>query len=164
METWDILDSNKIKTGKFVERGRPMKAGEYHLVVFAFIKNKNGDFLISNRTPNKTFPNKWEIPGGAAIQGDDSLTAILREVKEELGVVLSDTNGKINNSTRCETGLSYFADVWLFEQEIDITTVICQPEEVSQAKFSSKEEILRLMKINAFIKSELILNCLESIL
>jgi len=161
MELWDILDHNKNKTGKQIERGHPMQSGEYHLVVFAFIMNVKGEVLISKRTPNKTFPNKWEIPGGSAILGDDSLSAIRREVLEEVGLDLSETNGRIIKSIRCETGLSYFADVWLFKYEVDITSIKCQPEEVSEVKLATKEEVLQLMQNNAFIKSDLIMNCLE---
>lgn len=141
MELWDILDENRDKTGRFVERGKPMESGDYHLVVFAFIKNDKGEFLISKRTSNKTFPGTWEITGGSGIVGDDSLSAITREVKEELGVELIDKNGKIIKSIRCECDCSYFADVWIFEHDIDIKDVVCQPEEVSEARWATREDI-----------------------
>jgi predicted N-acetyltransferase YhbS len=38
-ELWDVYDKNRNKTGKIVERGKPMSQDEYHLVVEIWIKN-----------------------------------------------------------------------------------------------------------------------------
>ncbi|TCT17173.1 isopentenyldiphosphate isomerase [Natranaerovirga pectinivora] len=161
MELWDILDKDRNKTGKLIERGQHLKTGEYHLVVFAFIKNSKGELLISKRTPNKTYPNTWEITGGAAVTGDTSLTAIIREAKEELGINLEIDKGKIIKSFRCDVNHSYFADVWLFEQDINFDNIVCQPEEVSEAALVTKEELIALIKNNMFIQNDYVLECLE---
>jgi len=162
MELWDILDENRNETGRVVERGKSMNTGEYHLVVFAIIINSKGQFIISKRTPNKTYPNTWEFTGGSALAGEDSLSAILREVKEELGVELIKRNGKVLKTIKYDTG-SYFADVWLFEQDVDIHDVACQPEEVSEARIVTKKEIIKLIKGDIFIKNTFITGCLELI-
>lgn len=163
MEMWDILDQNRIKTGCLVERGQPMKPGDFHLVVFAFIKNSNGKFLISKRSPEKTFPNTWEITGGSAIAGDDSLKAIKREVKEELGIDMIG-EGKLLKSTKYEGEFSHFADIWLFEQEIDMKHVICQTEEVSEAKLATKEDIKMLIEEGLFMTGNpSVIACLEKL-
>ena len=44
-----------------------MRKGEYHLEVMVWIENDRGEYLISQRSPNKTSPNMWECTG------DDSL-------------------------------------------------------------------------------------------
>ena len=63
MELWDILDGNGNKTGKTVERGKTMRQDEYHLSVHIWIKNSNGEFLITKRTANKKIlPNMWATP------------------------------------------------------------------------------------------------------
>ncbi|MEZ3421554.1 MAG: hypothetical protein K1V95_06535 [Eubacterium sp.] len=68
-ELWDILDKNRNKTGKTVLRSAfPNSSEEYHLVVHIWIRNKNGEWLISKRTPNKTEPLKWEFTGGRFIR------------------------------------------------------------------------------------------------
>lgn len=60
MELWDILDGEGNKTGKTIERGKRMGQDEYHLLVQVWIKNSNGEFLITKRSPNKKlFPNMW---------------------------------------------------------------------------------------------------------
>lgn len=67
MELWDILDGDGNKTGKTVERGKPMGQDEYHLLVHVWINNSKGEFLITKRTPNKIFPNMLERTVGAAM-------------------------------------------------------------------------------------------------
>jgi len=161
MELWDVLDENRQLTGRTVERGKPMKTGDYHLVVFALIKQTDGRLLISKRTPNKTFPNTWEVTGGSAVVGDDSYSAVLREVKEELGIDLK-SSGKLIKSMKFDGECSHFSDVWLFEEDIDMDQVICQPEEVSDAKLASKEDIKTLIEEKLFMNgNQSVLECLE---
>jgi len=160
MEMWDILDRNRTVTGRTIERGKTLSTGEYHLVVFAFIQNIEGEFLISKRTPNKTFPNMWEITGGAAIQGDDSLSAILREVNEELGIQLEPNHGKLIKSFRHDQDHPYFADIWHFKQNIELNQVVCQKEEVSEARFVTKQELIELIHAGVFIRNDYVMECL----
>jgi isopentenyldiphosphate isomerase len=53
MELWDILDENGNKTGSTIERGQPIRQDEYYLIVHKWIKNSNGEYLITKRAPNK---------------------------------------------------------------------------------------------------------------
>ena len=152
MEFWDILDENRKLTGRTVERGKPMKHGEYHLVVHVWVKNSKGEFLISKRTPNKTYPNMWETTGGSAIVGDDSLQAALREVKEEIGIDLSSIVGeRIYSLKRQKNDFSDFLDVWLFNAEVDIKDVVYQHDEVCDAKWATKNQILTMIKDKEFV-------------
>ncbi len=152
MELWDILDGNGNKTGKTIERGKPMAQDEYHLLVHVWIKNSNGEFLITKRTPNKTIlPNMWETTVGSVIVGEDSLKAAIREVKEETGVELSPINGKfLFRIKRQQHDFADFVDIWLFNEEVDITEVIYQPQEVCGAKWVTTSEIKAMIKSGEF--------------
>ncbi|MCB2354219.1 NUDIX hydrolase [Clostridium estertheticum] len=152
MELWDILDENGEKTGRTGERGKPMGQDEYHLVVQVWIKNRHGEFLITKRTPNKTIlPNMWETTCGSAIIGDDSLKAVLREVKEEIGINLSPANGKfLFRLKRQHFDFPDFVDVWLFKEEVDMTEVIYQPEEVCGAKWATLNQIQSMIESGEF--------------
>ena len=151
MENWDILDSDRKHTGRTVQRGKPMKQDEYHLVVHVWIKNKKNQFLIQKRAPNKTFPNLWSITGGSAVSGDDSLTTALKETFEEIGATLDPKNGKIvYQHKRQLPNFPDFVDVWLFTQDFDLAQITFQPEEVSDAMWANKEEIKELMKNGKF--------------
>lgn len=140
-EIWDVYDENRNLTGRYHRRGDFLPKGDYHLVVHVWIRNSNGEFLITKRSPNKGFPNMWEATGGSALAGDTSLDAALREAREETGLVLDPETGKRILSYK---GEDHFSDVWLFHQDFDLKDVIFQEGETCGAMFASKEEILRM--------------------
>ena len=158
-EQWDIVDEHGNKTGKTMIKGTPMKKGEYHLSVSVWIQNDDGKYLISQRAPTKPASNMWETTGGAAISGEDSLSAALRETKEELGITLYPQNGRVLKSYTYPhssgDGAAYI-EVWIFQQNIDIDTVVLQKEETCDVKWASKEQIKQMMAQNIFIKFDYI--------
>lgn len=155
MEMWDVLDSNRKFTGKVIERGKPMEKHEYHVVVDVWMKNSNDQYLISKRTANKTFPNIWETTGGSAVSGDTSYDAAIREVKEEIGLDLSSSKGKnIFTQKRSFKEFPDFLDIWLFETEVSIDKLTFQPDEVCDAKWASKDEIISMTEKGMFFKFE----------
>lgn len=108
-EVWDIYDINRNKTERFHERGKPLTDGDFHLVVHVWKYNSAGEWLIDKRTPryeNDDLGGKWETTGGAAVTGDDSLTAALREAKEELGIDLDPNDGELFLSLHPEPNVS----------------------------------------------------------
>jgi len=152
VELWDILDKNGNVSGRVHERGKSMNKGEYHLEVYILIENDNGEYLISQRSPNKTSPNMWECTGGNAVAGDDSLTTALKEAKEELGVILEPQNARIiQHHIPCSTAhCQGLVDIWLFRQNVDISTIILDPEETSNAMWASRDEINRMIDQGTF--------------
>ena len=152
METWDILDRDRNLTGKTIKRGEKMSVDDYHLVVDVWIQNRNSDYLITKRTPNKSFPNMWTICGGSAVSGDSSLKAALREVEEEIGINLTSSKGLLVKSFRRDTSdIRCFKDIWLFNEEVDLKDVVHQWDEVSDSKWASRCEIKEMIKSGEFI-------------
>ena len=142
-ELWDVYDQNRKKTGKLHKRGVPLQDGEYHLVVHVWILDREGKFLLTKRSPNKGFPNMWESTGGSALAGDDSLTAALREVKEEMGLILDPGKGSCVLSCAQR---DYFRDVWLFRQDFAVEDVVLQPGETIDKQRAAAAEILALLR------------------
>jgi len=152
MENWDILDSDRKHTGRTVQRGKPMRQDEYHLVVHVWIKNAKGQFLIQKRAPNKTYANLWSITGGSAVSGDDSLKTALKEAYEEIGVKLDPKRGLIvHQQKRQLPNFPDFVDVWLFTQDFELAQLKLQPDEVSDARWADKENIRELLKNSEFV-------------
>ena len=152
-EIWDLYDENRNLIGKTIKRAEykaKIQENEYHIVVHIWIKNDNNEWLISKRTPNKHSPLLWECTGGSALAGEDSLTAALREVKEELGITLDKNKGKLYKTIK-RTVYSDFCDVWLFEHNCSIDDIVLQPEETCDAMWASSEKIQELIDDGKFI-------------
>lgn len=147
-ELWDIYDGDRNLIGGTHRRGQPLPKGYYHLTVHIWIKNSRGEFIITKRAPHKGFPNMWECTGGSALSGDDSLTAALREVKEETGLSLSPENGRIIHAYR---GHDYFCDVWLFEEDHDLSEVVLCEEETTDKMLADAGKIREMIKDGTFI-------------
>lgn len=108
--------------------------------------------MVQKRAPNKTYPNMWDITGGSAILGDDSLQAALREAKEEIGIELLPHQGECFKSYISQNAdFPQFTDVWLFSADFNISEVVCQPEEVAEAKWATSEEILAMIGRSEFV-------------
>lgn len=148
MEIWDILDEKGSITGKTIIRGEELKEGEYHLVVHIWIQNDKGEYLIQKRADHlKLLPGKWAITGGSAVQGEDSITAAIREVKEELGLDV-DIN-KMNKIVRIKRK-DNLADVWMLKQNVSLEDLVLQEEEVSKAAWATKEDIMNMVRDGVF--------------
>jgi len=55
-------------------------------VVAGILIDKDKRLLLSQRQSFKTFPLKWEFPGGKVAAGESPEMALIRELKEELNV------------------------------------------------------------------------------
>lgn len=61
--------------------------------VAALISNKNGEFLMGKRGAKaRNEKGKWEFPGGSIEFGERLKEAVVREIKEELGVDIEPEN------------------------------------------------------------------------
>jgi isopentenyldiphosphate isomerase len=151
MELWDVYDKFRHKIDKTHERGNPMQTGEYHFVTHVWIVNDNGEYLIQKRQPwKKGWPNMWDSSAaGAAQAGDDSVTAAIRETKEEIGVQINSDGMEHLFTVKFLNG---FDDVWLVRENINISELKLQYEEVADAKWVTEEEIRQMVAKGEFIE------------
>lgn len=142
-ELWDIYNKNREKTGRVHRRGDRMKEGDYHLVVHVCIFNSKKQLLVQQRQPfKKGWSNMWDITvGGSAVQGDDSCRAAEREVWEELGLKLDLSGRRPNFTMNFSDG---FDDYYIVEQEVDISKLCLQKDEVKQVKWVDREEAMEM--------------------
>lgn len=79
-----MVEREKI-TGGF-DRRRYRSELDYVTIVVAGIIEREGKILICQRTANQAHPMKWEFPGGKLEAGESPAAALVRELREELGI------------------------------------------------------------------------------
>lgn len=142
-ELWDIYTKDRQRTGKTHRRGDKMKQGEYHLVIHVCIFNEKNQLLIQQRQPfKKGWSNLWDLSAaGSALAGETSSEAAEREVWEELGLKLDFTKLRPYFSINFPEG---FDDYYIVEQNIELSDLHLQQEEVKQVRWAEKEEVLNM--------------------
>lgn len=156
MELWDIYDENKQRTGRTMVRNDwNMKPGDYHLSVLGVIRRPDGKFLLTKRSGDKAWaPGCWEVSGGAAVAGEDSRDAILREVREETGLDVSSCPGELLFTYRRDNPKekdNYFVDVYRFELDFSEEDIRLQEEETEGYMVASREQIDALGEQEMFL-------------
>lgn len=151
MELWDLVDSNRNKIGKKHFRGNKLFPGEYHEAVHIWFKSSEGKYLVQQRSFSKNIgPGGWAITGGAIVAGETSIIGAIREVKEEIGVKLTEDD--LNLMFVCEPceNSNAFSDVYLVEKDIDIESCILDKDEVEKVAYLSKDEIFKMVDVGIF--------------
>jgi 8-oxo-dGTP pyrophosphatase MutT (NUDIX family) len=132
-----------------------LKEGEYHLTVLGIVARKDGRFLITKRVMTKAWaPGWWEVSGGAAMAGEDSKDAVLREVKEETGLDVSGWDGGYLFTYKRENpgeGDNYFVDVYRFTADFDEADIHLQEEETDGYMLATAEKIKELAAEGIFL-------------
>ena len=142
-ELWDVYDAERRLTGRLHRRGDMLEGEDYHLVVHAWVRRSDGRFLLTRRAANKGWPNMWECTGGSAVAGDDSLTAALRELREETGLAIPPERGSVVYSYRKD---HYFCDVWLFQYDFRPEEIRLLENETCGAVCATADEILQMRR------------------
>ena len=146
-EIWDVLDINRRPTGRTHRRGDPMTPGDYHLCVHICVRRPSGEYLITKRAPNKGFPLMWEITGGSAAAGEESVIAALREVQEETGLCAAPENMQRIYQM---TGDTYHLDVYLLTVDFELEDVVLQPGETVDKRLVTKDELFAMWESGLF--------------
>lgn len=151
MEYWDLYDKDKKMLDRKAIRGEKLNEGEFHLVVNAWVKSDDGEFLIGQRAEGRSYPLQWECTGGSAVMGETSLEAGIRELKEELGFQVFEHEGKyIGSKLRYYPNCDDILEVWLFYTKNKNQKLVFQKEEVNDARWATREEILKLREEGKF--------------
>ncbi len=72
-----------------------MGEGFLHIAVGVLTDSK-GRILISQRKPDCAFAGQWEFPGGKVERGESVKQALVRELDEELGLLINDARPLIS--------------------------------------------------------------------
>ena len=152
-EYFDILDENGNKTGKTKLRSEVHRDGDWHRAVHIWILNGRREVLLQRRCPTKdSNPNMLDVScGGHLSAGDDSLTAAVRELKEELDLDVNANELNFiktfkNSSKYTETFINNeILDMYILRTDKDINDMKYQEEEISEIFFVSYEKLKEMV-------------------
>lgn len=155
-EIWDLYSENRELLGRDHIRGEQLPIDGYHLVVHVWIRNSKGEYLISQRSANRSrYPLMWECVGGSVLKGEDSLQGALREVKEEVGIDLEPDKGHVlfTKVRKVMEGknVNDIVDVWLFDYDGEVNLSNATTDEVAQVAWMNKEQIRELHEQKMFV-------------
>lgn len=174
MELLDVLDEEGNLTGNKEDKDIIHEKGLWHREVCVLIRNRKGEYLIQKRAATKKqAPNKWGMTAGHVDAGEDFEEAMIREIREELGIEVAleeltplstfkeafenetttnnnytryyfyATNRKIEDYTICLEELSELKYITIEEME---EAVEKKDENCSYARRDEMKEVIKLLK------------------
>lgn len=151
-EMWAVLDRDGNPTGEAIAKKEfKLHPEMYRLAANIWIMNSRGEFLIQQRAASLNHkPLYWSMTGGSVIYGETSRQAIVREVKEELGIEI--------DADECQYILrSPSSRVWIdsffLKKDIALKDLHPSPEEVACVMWATITHIDHLVKQGKFISA-----------
>lgn len=141
-EYWDLYDADRNSLGRTIKRGDAFAEGEYYVCCEIWMQNSEGKFLMTQRHPDKKAGGLWEFTGGGVLAGETTKQAAVREVQEELGLRIEESELTLLEVYRHK---NYFMDIFLVKKDVDVSALTLQAEEVVDAKWVSHEELLQMI-------------------
>lgn len=141
-------------TGKVISKKEAHRIGKWHgsIHILLINRDKTKTFLQKRSKYKDLYPNMWDIAvGGHIAKGETPLETARRELQEELGLNLKEfdiekvdrikeqfnNNGIVSNE---------YVTIYLVCGDMDLSKINLQEEEVSEAKWCTKNELNELIK------------------
>ena len=153
MELWDAYTRNGVKTGGVLVRGQRMWPGIYHLVCEVLVRHVDGSYLCMIRSREKpNYPGYPECTaGGSALLGEDPLTCIRRELREETGIEWDDFE-EVNVTVREFYSTIFHSYLCTVDWPKDAITM--QAGETEGYEWLSEEEFIGLLNSDRMIPGQ----------
>ena len=145
----DIYDKDRNLTGRTHRRGTPWHKGEYGLVVCVWVYDGKGKVLLTRRAPQKSAPGTWENSGGAAKAGENSITAIVRELQEETGITAAPEEFELLDACT-DRGIHY--DHYCLHRDSAKVQVVLQPGETDGVQWATFEQVHEMIRSHQICK------------
>ena len=163
----DIYDADRAFTGKTIARkGAFLHEGEFMLYVLAIVQDLQGRYLITQRSLDKHWAaGWWEVTGGGVLAGESSVQAVVREVREEVGLDVTDQRIEpVHSYTNIdlESGDNYIVDIYHFHMDVTKDDVTLQDSEAIDCMFATWDEIRAIADKGEFLHFSRLQQALEA--
>ena len=149
-EILDIYTPQHERTGRSVRRGDPITGDDRLLVAHVCVLNGKNEMLCQLRSPAKGhYGGRWDLTaGGFVLSGEDAAASALRELEEEMGLVLKPEDLRF---VFTEPFSYVLDDYFLAKAEADPAALTLQEEEVADARWFSQEEVAAMIGDGRFV-------------
>ncbi len=144
METIDLYDGDRKRTGITITRGEPIPENFYMFAVAIWVITPSGKLLTTLRAKDKkVMPNLWENTAGCLMANEDSLEGAIRELFEETGILATDDELEKIMELKYPT---YLFDIYLLKKDVNIKDIVLQEGETADAKLVTLSEFDEMIK------------------
>jgi isopentenyl-diphosphate Delta-isomerase len=155
MEMIDVLDPVTAEpTGERKPKQHAHRDGDWHRAVHVWIVTPDGRLLVQRRSVRKeNHGGLWDVSAAGHVSaGEGVIETAIRETQEELGLELREDELNpvgITRESHVLNGGSYIDnevhEVFIVRREIDLTSLVLQPEEVDDARLITPDELRGLL-------------------
>ena len=139
-EKRDLYNDKLEKTNLTYYKGDKVPVGYYPMVVMIAIQNSNDEFLMQRRVPRKG--GDWGVTGGHPKSGETCKEGIITEVKEELGIDIS--NEKIIEFNHGCDGKDCYR-MYYVRLDLDLSKLKIQEDELTEVKWFSMNKLQEMV-------------------
>ncbi len=142
-EYWDLYDEAGQQTGEKHLRGTKVPEGRFHKVVHIWIQNSKGELLMQKRSDKvDNCPGVWATTGGSVQAGEEPHVTAVRELEEELGIIVPAEELQYCLMVRRPNAYCY---IYVLRKNIQVEELTLQECEVAAAEWMSLERIDRMV-------------------
>lgn len=147
-ELIEIVDENGNFTGQVMNKDEAHDKNLLHNEVGCFIINDKNQVLLQKRSATKRFsPNKYGLCAGHVDVGESLVTAMVREIKEELGIDVLESDlipfGKREYTLeKTNSHITYF---YYMKCNLDESDFTIQEEELSEVKWFDFDQVISMI-------------------
>lgn len=143
MEYWDLYLPDGTPAGEIWPADRRIPDDRRTFLVHIFICNKDNRFLVQKRSMKKKyFPGIWDSTGGRVQAGETTDDAILREVREEVG--LDITGDDLHFIGKYALPWRNIMHMYCVRTDFNLSDCTKQDEEVDELRLIDDKEALEL--------------------
>jgi GrpB-like predicted nucleotidyltransferase (UPF0157 family)/isopentenyldiphosphate isomerase len=148
-ELIDVLDSEGRPTGEAKQKMQILLNGDWRDVIHVWLVNNRSDLLVQQRAKKGLWDNLWDVSVGGGVSASEApIDTAQRELKEELGILVSTKDLRklgVWKMTKPlpELGVNAneFSHTFLLLENIDVRDLSLRESEVKKVEWKKLEHV-----------------------